>query len=69
MLKISLGFAAGLAVGIAAVVGPPLASTHVAALYSQRMYDCAVRVAGDVRGAHIAGLNSSGPHQFGICVD
>lgn len=54
--------------GASSVVVPPLVSERVAALASQYLYDCGLRLASGTTIISIEGLVTSG-HRSAVCID
>lgn len=68
MKRTIIVFSVGVLCGLGAISIPVLSSERVAAIVSQSIYDCGIRVAGGASDGAITGFNIQG-HKTGICVD
>ena len=66
-MKIIFGLLLGVVIGVGSTVAIT-ASTYVAPLYSQAIYDCGIRVSSHASGGAVDGFVVSGA-KIGICVD
>lgn len=71
MLKTAIIFAAGFSTAVAAIATPIIMSDSIAAVVSQRIYDCGLRVASGMDGIKInfpKGVTASS-RRWLVCLD